>query len=438
MKYSTYIKGKLMSIIKQMETRHWLYTRTPGKDFSRVRKWSFSETMRFIISMEGKALGDELLKYFNYSADTPTNSSFNQRRAQILPEAFEFLFHEFTDIAVEEKLYRGYRLLACDGSDLSIAHNPQDETTYFQSTPDSKGFNQVHLNALYDLQARSYVDAIIQPARQENESKALCTMIERYRGSAKTLFIADRGYQSYNIFAHVQEKGMYYLIRAKDILKQGIVSAAKEQLPDRESFDATVNITLTNKHTKEILANPLRYRIVMSNQHFDFLSKEQRFYEMCFRVVRFPLSDGSFECVITNLPHDDFPTNEIKELYHMRWGIETSFRQLKYAVGLTNFHAKKLVYIKQEIWARLILYNFCELISARVALKKHRYKTKHTYQLNYTRAIHICRFFLSCKEKAPPDADSLISRELLPVRPGRSDPRKVKFQSAVSFLYRVA
>jgi hypothetical protein len=263
-------------------------------------------------------------------------------------------------------------------------------------------------------------------------------MIDRYHGSAKALFIADRGYQSYNIFAHVQEKGMYYLIRAKDILKQGIVSAAKGQLPSRESFDATVNITLTNKQTKEILANPMRYRIVMSNQHFDFLSKEHRFYEMCFRVVRFPLSDGSFECIITNLPHEDFSTDEIKELYHMRWGIETSFRELKYAVGLTSFHAKKLDYIKQEIWARLILYNFCEVISARAALKKHRYKTKHAYQLNYTRAIHICRFFLSIREKAPPDVESLISRELLPVRPGRSDPRKVKFQSAVSFLYRVA
>ena len=52
--------------------------------------------------------------------------------------------------------------------------------------------------------------------------------------------------------------------------------------------------------------------------------------------------------------------------------------------------------------------------------------------------IHICRFFLSIRKEAPPDVESLISRELLPVRPGRSDPRKVKFQSAVSFLYRVA
>ena len=231
MSYSMFIKAKLQSLINEMDQCHWLFTRNPEKDFSRIKKWSFGEILRFIISMEGKSLKDELLEYFDFSVDTPTNSSFNQRRAQILPEAFEFLFREFTAVAYGEKLFRGYRLLACDGSDLCIAHDPQDETTYFQSTPDSKGFNQMHLNALYDLLSRTYVDAIIQPARQENENQALCTMIDRYLNNTKTLFIADRGFESYNIFAHVQEKGMYYLIRVKDILSQGMVSAAKAQLP---------------------------------------------------------------------------------------------------------------------------------------------------------------------------------------------------------------
>ena len=439
MSYSTFIKAKLQSLINEMDQCHWLFTRNPEKDFSRIKKWSFGEILRFIISMEGKSLKDELLEHFDFSVDTPTNSSFNQRRAQILPEAFEFLFQEFTAIASGKKLFRGYRLLACDGSDLCIAHNPQDETTYFHSTPDSKGFNQMHLNALYDLLSRTYVDAIIQPARQENENQALCKMIDRYHNNTKTLFIADRGFESYNIFAHIQEKGMYYLIRVRDILSQGMVSAAKAQLPiDQDSFDSIVKITLTNKHTKDVLANLVKYRIVMTNQRFDFLSVHQRFYDLEFRVVRFPLSNGSFECIITNLSQDDFSSDDIKDLYHMRWGIETSFRELKYAIGLTNFHSKKRDYIQQEIWARLILYNFCEAITTRTIARLSNRKRKHCYQLNYTRAIHICRFFLSIRKRAPPDVESLISRELLPVRPGRSDPRKVKPQATVSFLYRVA
>ena len=140
MNYSASIKEKLLSLINEMDQNHWLFTNNPQKDFSRIKKWSFGEVMRFIISMEGKSLKDELLEHFNFSEETPTNSSFNQRRAQLLPEAFEFLFREFTSIASGEKLFRGYCLLACDGSDLCIAHNPQDETTYFQSMPLSLSF----------------------------------------------------------------------------------------------------------------------------------------------------------------------------------------------------------------------------------------------------------------------------------------------------------
>ena len=121
----------------------------------------------------------------------------------------------------------------------------------------------------------------------------------------------------------------------------------------------------------------------------------------------------------------------------MRWGIETSFRELKYAVGLTNFHSKKREYITQEIWARLILYNFCEIITANTVINKGT--KKHIYQVNYTFAIHICRYFISkMAENSPPDVEALISKEILPVRSGRHNPRKVVPKKAVSFLYRVA
>lgn len=118
----------------------------------------------------------------------------------------------------------------------------------------------------------------------------------------------------------------------------------------------------------------------------------------------------------------------------MRWGVETSFRELKYAIGMTRFHSKKTDYIKQEIWAKLLLYNFCETITANVVVEKKEH-WKHIYQVNYTRAIKICCYFLKSK-KARTDIEYLIRHELLPIRYGRTDPRKVKSTSAISFLYR--
>ena len=147
MNYSTEVKQKLLSIITKMDSYYWLFTKHPKTDFSRKKKWSFEEVMKFMLTMEGKALRDELLEYFEFDNTTPSNSSFNQRRAQILPEAFEFLFQEFTKSFTDNVTYNGLRLIACDGSDLCIAHNPQDETTYFQTLPDRKGYNLLHLNA---------------------------------------------------------------------------------------------------------------------------------------------------------------------------------------------------------------------------------------------------------------------------------------------------
>src|SRR5690606_34934969 len=108
-----------------------------------------------------------------------------------------------------------------------------------------------------------------------------------------------------------------------------------------------------------------------STSTFDFLDlKEHLFYPISFRVVRFVLPNGTYESVITNLSAADFPPDELKSIYNMRWGIETSFRALKYTVGLTSFHSKRQESIIQEIFARMIMYNFAQMITSHVVISQ--------------------------------------------------------------------
>lgn len=435
--FSMKVKQTLFSLIDEMEQYRWLFTQIPQKNFSRMKKWSFSEVIKFILTAESGSLRDELLKYFDYKLNTPSNSSFNQRRAQILPEAFEFLFQEFNQSYDMTQLFNGLHIVACDGSDLNISYTPEDATTYFSQGIDQKGYNQLHLNAMYDLCSRRYIDAVIQPGRKKNECQAMTKMIDRFKGDSNTLFMADRGYESYNVFAHVQEKGMFYLIRARDANNNCIIAGLK-QLPKTDEYDVIIPLRITRSQTKEIKQNPEIYKYIASSTPLDYIDCENKYYDITLRIVRFKLTSNTYECVITNLPQDKYPPEVLKELYGTRWGIETSFRELKYAVGLAAFHSKKTEYIIQEIWSRLILYNFCEIITTSIVVPKLSSR-KHDYQLNYTRAIKICLYFLRIKkEKAPPNVENLIRQELLPVRVGRTDPRKVKPQSAISFLYRVA
>ncbi|MBU5681791.1 transposase [Blautia sp. MSJ-9] len=107
----------------------------------------------------------------------------------------------------------------------------------------------------------------------------------------------------------------------------------------------------------------------------------------------------------------------------MRWGIETSFRDLKYTVGLLHFHSKKVEYILQEIFAGLIMHNFSELITSHVVIEKGN--RKYEYKVNFSVSVRICREFLF-KEIFPPNIELLIARYITPIRPGRSRLRNMK------------
>lgn len=63
MNHPVNIREQLYGLIEEMDKYHWLFTKDPVRDYSRVKKWSFGEVVRFIIGMEGKSLKEEILKY---------------------------------------------------------------------------------------------------------------------------------------------------------------------------------------------------------------------------------------------------------------------------------------------------------------------------------------------------------------------------------------
>ena len=93
-----------------------------------------------------------------------------------------------------------------------------------------KGYNSLHLNALYDIPNKLYIDAQIQPIRELNERQALIEMVTQSKLKDPVIIVADRGYESYNTFAHIEEKGWNYVIRVKDIKSKSIVSSLSLQI----------------------------------------------------------------------------------------------------------------------------------------------------------------------------------------------------------------
>lgn len=434
--YPTNLKELLTSIVKEMAESPELFVKRPDIDFTRNRKLPFETMINILLSMGGNTIYKELLEAQGYNSNVATTSAFVQQRDKILDSALEFIFHEFTMSLSALKTYLGYRLLATDGSDLRFATDPNDPDTYFQPNPDKNGYNLLHLNALYDLCNRIYVDALIQPRMFANEHSALTDMVNRSRILDKVILIADRGYECYNNFAHIESKGWNYVIRVKDVDSNGIIASLV--LPKSGSFDVPVTRILTRSKANNIKAHPEMYTMLRYSSRFDFLDKENLFYTMSFRVVRFMVDDGIYETVITNLPQSEFPPSKIKILYNMRWGIEISFRHLKHTIGLVNFHARKQEYITQEIFARLVTYNFAEMITSNVVISEPN-SDRYAHQVNFTVAALVCKRFLRLmSDVLSHEVEALIRRNTVPIRPGRTFPRNIRTQSNVSFIYRVA
>jgi len=86
------ILWKEISTISQSAS---IYAVNPQSDFTRNRKLNLETLMRFLISIQSGTTAHELLKFFDYSTDTITNSGFIQQREKLLPEAFQQLLYQF-------------------------------------------------------------------------------------------------------------------------------------------------------------------------------------------------------------------------------------------------------------------------------------------------------------------------------------------------------
>lgn len=301
--YIEKVTVSLENLISELARNPSLFLKNPDTDFSRNRKINFKTCVGITMNSGGCTLNKELLDFFDFDVNAPTVSAYTQQRAKILPEAFEYLFHAFTEENAQTKnLYEGYQLLACDGSNLTIAPNLNAPETLWKSNQLGATGNHLHLNALYDVLNRTYIDALVQTASTYQEHRACIQMIERVTLD-KVILIADRGYENYNIFAHAIEKGWKFAIRVKDKNSNGIASGLN--LPPNDEFDIDITQIFSRKNTKT--TKNAGYKWMPVNQVFDYLPrKSDKTYELSFRIIRFPIGSNSYEIIITNLDRNIF------------------------------------------------------------------------------------------------------------------------------------
>lgn len=429
------IKKFLDQAVHTVEENIVCYCKSPGSDFTRTRKISFPDIFYMLLERENKGLNSIISTYYQTAEEMLSPSAFSQRRELVYPDAFRRIMRLFTDSMTNLKTYHGYTVLACDGSDINTPYNPDDMETFHQ--PSNKGvieYNQLHLNALYDVVNFIFQDVMIDTHTKKNETYALEQMVEDGNYPEKSIITADRGYEKYNLLALLIERCQKFLIRVKDITSNGILSTIRTDAYGDE-FDIDITRTLTRKQTNEVKENPERYvRIMTSSPDFEFLPIDEDYYDLPLRVIRFKLTDDTYECLVTNLDREEFPFEEMKDLYHLRWNEENGFRDLKYTLSMTNLCSTKQNCIRQEIYATLIMHNYARFISNNIYVED---KDPEKMKLNFKIVVTLSRNYLKGLQDEE-DMIRKIKKFLIPIRPGRSFERRMRPKSAIPLTTKAA
>ena len=226
-----------------------------------------------------------------------------------------------------------------------------------------------------------------------------------------------------------------FLIRVKQS-RSAMREVAK--LPMME-VDCNVGFTITTSQTREdkekghVFIQVPKKSKAGSKTHrgrWDFPSP----YSMRFRICRFMLDNGEFETVATSLPQS-FTLDDIRELYHLRWGIETSFRDLKYTLGLVNLHGKSDDFAMQEIYASLTAVNFASRICKAIVVDQP-HNGIYAYKVNFKTAVAKCKKYIRSEIDEKKLVED-IARYTVPIRPGRQNPRNLRVKGFPGFAYRI-
>ncbi|WP_458462857.1 IS4 family transposase, partial [Paenibacillus sp.] len=346
--------------------------------------------------------------------------AYHKQRMKLNPEAIKFLYQNhnknyYQDPEETPRLFSGYLVLAADGSGINI---PTTEETLelfgAAGRKDAKLQAQLGLGCLYDVLNKFILDSDINRVKFHEmgiAEKQIGHVRETIGDKYPFMVLMDRGYPSIPAIMRMLRDNITFVIR---LASTDFKSEQRAMKSDDE--DVEIRLTASRRNNYRGTADE---ELVMQQDSFHL------------RMVRVTLDTGESEVLITNLPREEFPQEKFKEIYHLRWGIETAYETLKDRLQLENFSGVKARILEQDIYSTIYVNNLAEDIIHDVEKEnEERLKSgyKHKMMLNRNVCIGILKDELihaiieADQDKQAAMMQSIydeLSRNVVPIRPDR-------------------
>ena len=200
------------------------------------------------------------------------------------------------------------------------------------------------MSTLHDCMNSLKLDILVDKVTGSEKSLA-ARHIDHYCDNyiQPALFVFDRGYVSIRLIDQMIERKQYFLIRAKSTDYKKYFDQV--EIGESRELEMTFDGVSTNEYR-----NDRKFRIHLLNTT----------YKLRFSKVVLETGEDrkeSVEYLITNLPEEMACTEELKEIYWIRWPIETSYNRLKNRIFTEEFSGYKPELILQDIYADAWIYN---------------------------------------------------------------------------------
>lgn len=340
-----YVKSSIDNIVKPVSKFVFDENR-----FTRESKFSFKDYVTFFCVNKGTSnqadLEDFIEDDFTNTLNPITRQALSKQRVFINQIVFKEISKEYLRLIGYNrnnhffKEYKGFRLYGGDGSDFEIPDFEEVRRDFgIKDTPKYRKPAMAKFSSIMDLLNGFILDGIIGnykqaelPLMHENIDNIQELIIPE-----KSIFIFDRGYNAMELYAYIISLKSHFIVRLKD------KSYIDERYTIKEN-DSEIKIKLTKDRIKKFHNSTLKEKY----------SKEKH---LNLRILTIELDNGKTEILLTNISDKNFKIEDFKELYNLRWGIETNFNTMKNRLNIENYSGKKRITIEQDIYSKFLKYN---------------------------------------------------------------------------------
>lgn len=391
-------------------------------DFSRRRKQPFGGMLLFMVNFLKKSLVIEIDSFVNFlnsksnlsSVKKFTKSAFVQKRMKINPAVFKYLSqviieNTYTESNTTIKRFYGFRILSVDGSKLTLPNTEELKEEFGESKNQTNtGVVQARISVLYDVLNSLVLDSEMDKLETSERTLALK---HSNQWKKNDLIIYDRGYPSYDFkYEHIKAE-IDYLIRVK-------------------TSHSKIVQCFVDSGEKSIVTE------IFPQEKHSFIGKDyNKNSPLKVRLVRVDLPSGEVEVLMTSLlDSEKYPTKIFKELYFMRWGIETFYDELKNKLKVGCFTGYSKISILQDFFCAMFISNLQSVIvndlQEELSIKNRNTKLDYKINTNLSYGFLKNRILELLFKEAPleevfNELENLFLQNTVPIRANRNNKRDV-------------